>query len=49
MLLAIEKTRTIGCPNPSLFYKLEGLLPGVYSRKQVPSDFLADERHYENP
>jgi hypothetical protein len=26
------------CPNPPPFYKIDGLLPSVESRKQVPSD-----------
>jgi hypothetical protein len=37
------------CPIPFPFYKIKRLLPAVDSRKQVPSDFFADERHYENP
>jgi hypothetical protein len=37
------------CPNPARFYKIKGLLPSVDRRKQAPSEFLADEHHYENP
>jgi hypothetical protein len=31
------------CPNPAGFYRIGGLLPARLSRKQVPSDPLADE------
>src|SRR5712671_888055 len=36
------------CSNPLPFYKIEGLLPSVDSRKQVPSDSQLTS-DYENP